>query len=101
MQSWKYMLIVLNNYKQLAANPDIVSKVVAVYNEQREEQDTDPDHALYSGGFRTDEERRWCDAVRMANPEMLDEFGDKTQNPLLRTLLFRYRTEYLIFIITD
>ena len=81
----------LDNYKKLASTPDLVSKIVAIYEEERHSSELDIDHALYSGGFLSDEDRRWCENVINAKPEDLATFGDKTQHEGLKKLLFRYR----------
>lgn len=81
----------LKHYQILASREDLREKVLNVYNQQPEEKDMDADHALYSGGFLSDDERRWCDGVRNSEPENLDSFHNTTQNLTLRTLLFRYR----------
>ncbi|QJR79481.1 exodeoxyribonuclease I [Alteromonas pelagimontana] len=81
----------LANFKVLAAVPDIVDKAVAVYQQENDNTQYDADHALYSGGFINNEDRRWCDDVLQSAPEMLDTLGERTQNIQLRTMLFRYR----------
>ncbi|OFC72644.1 exodeoxyribonuclease I [Alteromonas confluentis] len=81
----------LQNYKTLANYPDLQGKLSSVYNQPYEESDDDADHTLYSGGFLSDADRRWCDEVRETPPELLDRLSEQTQNSTLRTLLFRYR----------
>lgn len=81
----------LQHYKTLASYPELQAKLTAVYNQPYEESDDDADHTLYSGGFLSDADRRWCDEVRDTQPELLDRLSEQTQNPTLRTLLFRYR----------
>lgn len=81
----------LANYKQLVADTSWIQKLTDLYNTEHDEQELDPDHALYSGGFLTREEKNWCDDVRTSSPEQLTSLADKTQNPTLKSLLFRYR----------
>ncbi len=80
----------LENYKRLAAS-DITQKLSDVYNTPHDDADNDADHSLYSGGFLSDEERRWCEQVHASAPEALDRLASQTQNQTLKTLLFRYR----------
>lgn len=81
----------LANYQALCNVPDLARKLVEIYNEQRDDVEEDIDHALYSGGFMSDEERRWCNQVLSTAPESLSGLADKTQNAKLRSQLFRYR----------
>lgn len=79
------------NFKQLAVADDLIARAEQVYNDAPGDQDDDIDHALYSGGFLTDEERSWCVDVTEADPEQLSALADKTQNQKLQSMLFRYR----------
>ena len=81
----------LDNYRKIAANPEIAQKLVALYDIEEEHGEQDIDHALYSGGFLSEEDRRWCDQVIESRPENLIAIADNTQHPGLRALLFRYR----------
>ena len=81
----------LEAFSKLSAQPDLADKLVAVFNEQPENAEEDVDHALYSGGFLSNDERRWCDSVIESQPESLAALADETQNPRLRSQLFRYR----------
>lgn len=90
----------LKHYQTLASRQDIWDKVKEVYNQPLEDTEVDADHALYTGGFLSDEERRWCDDVRESEPDLLDSFHDTTQNLTLRTLLFRYRARNYPYTLT-
>ena len=81
----------LSNYQTLAKAQGLANKLIDVYTEDYGDKEDDVDHALYSGGFMSDEERRWCNDVISSAPENLSTFADKTQNAKLRTQLFRYR----------
>lgn len=81
----------LDNYRQLANAPELAEKLVQIYNDSFTDDDVDIDHALYSGGFLNDDDRRWCEQVIEANPEQLSALEDKTQHNGLKRLLFRYR----------
>ena len=81
----------LNNYKTLASKPELVAKLVEVYNKEVSSPEPDVDHALYSGGFLNDEDRRWCESVINAKPDDLATLSENTQHEGLRKQLFRYR----------
>lgn len=81
----------LENYKRLAEDNAWRDTLIELYNEPHEDSEVDADHALYSGGFLTNEEKHWCDDVREAQPEQLSVLAERMQNPKLKTLLFRYR----------
>ena len=81
----------LDNYRKIAANPEIAQKLVALYDIEEEHDEQDIDHALYSGGFLSEEDRRWCEQVIESRPENLIAIADNTQHQGLRALLFRYR----------
>ncbi|MCU7553933.1 exodeoxyribonuclease I [Alteromonas sp. ASW11-19] len=81
----------LANFKLMSQHPEVWQKLLQVYDEPHPDSDDDADHALYSGGFLNDEDRRWCERVREADPYQLPALADDTHNPRLRTLLFRYR----------
>jgi exodeoxyribonuclease-1 len=81
----------LDNYRKIAANPEIAQKLVALYDIEDEHDEQDIDHALYSGGFLSEEDRRWCEQVIESRPENLIAIADNTQHQGLRALLFRYR----------
>ena len=81
----------LDNYKKIAASPEIAQKLVALYDIEEEHGEQDIDHALYSGGFLSEEDRRWCEQVIESRPENLIAIADNTQHQGLRALLFRYR----------
>jgi exodeoxyribonuclease-1 len=81
----------LDNYRKIAANPEIAQKLVALYDIEEEHGEQDIDHALYSGGFLSEEDRRWCEQVIESRPENLIAIADNTQHQGLRALLFRYR----------
>ncbi|TPV59741.1 exodeoxyribonuclease I [Aestuariibacter sp. GS-14] len=81
----------LAHYRQLVAHTSWIQKLVELYHTEHDELEQDPDHALYSGGFLTNEEKHWCTAVRESAPEQLVSLADKIHNPTLKSQLFRYR----------
>lgn len=79
------------HFNLLKNAPQALQHALAVFDEPHEERQEDVDHALYSGGFLNQDERRWCDQVIHADPEVLGSLSELTQNPRLRSMLFRYR----------
>ncbi|WP_218353604.1 exodeoxyribonuclease I [Alteromonas lipotrueiana] len=91
----------LDNFKQLSQVDGLATKLTSVYAKEREQQPDDIDHALYSGGFLTDEERRWCEQVHQTDAEQLTTLTDKIQNQKLRDMLFRYRARNYSHTLTE
>lgn len=91
----------LENFKKLAAVSDLAQKLTQVYSTQPESDQEDVDHALYSGGFLNDEERRWCNEVISRDPEQLSAMSELTQNNKLKTMLFRYRARNYPHTLTE
>ncbi|NVK55368.1 MAG: exodeoxyribonuclease I [Alteromonadaceae bacterium] len=81
----------LDNYRRLAADTTWIASLIDLYDQPHGDDNQDADHALYSSGFLTNEEKSWCDDVRHCAPEQLTTLSERTQNQRLKTLLFRYR----------
>ncbi|GEA11298.1 exodeoxyribonuclease I [Alteromonas sp. KUL49] len=81
----------LNNYQALVNHQHLAQLLREVYNQPFDEKDVDIDHALYSGGFLSNEDRGWCNQVLESSPNSLAALSDETQHVGLRSLLFRYR----------
>tara|TARA_X000001388_G_scaffold18111_2_gene11368 strand:- start:12422 stop:13906 length:1485 start_codon:yes stop_codon:yes gene_type:complete len=81
----------LENYRRLSQHTDLALKLSKVFEDGEFDDDQDVDHALYSGGFLNDEDRRWCEQVLEATPDALAALSDQTQHPRLKSQLFRYR----------
>ncbi|GFD89041.1 exodeoxyribonuclease I [Tenacibaculum sp. KUL152] len=81
----------LDNYRKLAAHPELAEKLAHVFTIDERADEHDIDHALYSGGFLNDEDKRWCEQVVSSSPENLATLAEKTQHEGLKKLLFRYR----------
>ena len=81
----------LENYRILAQERDLGMKLSNVYENDTDDKEQDIDHALYSGGFLSTEDRHWCDKVLASSPEQLGALAEETQHVGLRALLFRYR----------
>ena len=81
----------LDNYRRLAKANGLAEKLRQVYELEVYDNELDIDHALYSGGFLSDEDKRWCDQVLDSSPDDLATLGHATHNENLKRLLFRYR----------
>lgn len=91
----------LDNFKQLSALPDLTTRLSQVYAAPPSTEQPDIDHALYSGGFLNDDERRWCDQVTQSDPEQLAGLAEQTQNQKLRSMLFRYRARNFSYTLSE
>ena len=91
----------LTNFKRLSENQTLREKVVEVYTDEREFDLPDPDQALYQAGFPTDDEQRWKELVLDSEPHALGDLADITQNPRLKTQLFRYRARNYPHLLTE
>ena len=74
-----------------AAQPALAAKLAEVFSIPYPARDTDPDFALYGGGFLAPADRALCQDVRQATPEALASLQPDFIDPRLTTLLFRYR----------
>jgi exodeoxyribonuclease-1 len=81
----------LKNLAIIRANPDLKAKLQSVFNQNSEASDIDPEHALYTGGFFSDQDKHLIDSVREANSDSLTNLSLPFKDPRLHTLLFRYR----------
>ncbi|MFC3095834.1 exodeoxyribonuclease I [Alteromonas sediminis] len=81
----------LENYKKLKDNPLNMAKLVALFDTDYDGEEQDVEQSLYSGGFLTQEEKYWCEAVRESSEHQLVNLQNQCQNIRLRTLLYRYR----------
>lgn len=62
-----------------------------VYDQEHESKQVDPEHALYSGGFFSDQDKAKMETLRQSPPEQLAALADDFKDARLATLLFRYR----------
>lgn len=75
---------------QLRNESGLVDKLRAIYSESMEAA-TDPDLALYSGGFFEDSDRKLMDKVRQADADTLINLDLPFQDPRLEEMLLRYK----------
>jgi len=74
----------------LRTEPGLVDKLRAIYSEPMEAA-SDPDLALYSGGFFEDSDRKLMDKVRQADADTLIHLDLPFQDPRLEEMLLRYK----------
>ena len=71
--------------------PELATKIVDVYDDDIQSGELDIDHALYSGGFLNDEDRRWCERVIEAQPDDLATLSEKHSTKGSESSYFEYR----------
>lgn len=81
----------LRNLAVIKQHPEIKQKLLAMYTRTEQRKAVDPEHALYSGGFFSDEDRKLIDQVRHASEQKLTDLSLPFDDPRLATLLFRYK----------
>ena len=70
---------------------DFISKLTQVYSENKFEPITNPDHALYSGGFFNNSDKHKMEKIRSSSWSELAKSHYQFTDPRLEELLFRYR----------
>jgi exodeoxyribonuclease I len=77
--------------QQLLSQAGLTEKLAAVYQMSAFEAISDPDQALYSGGFFSRDDRRRMDQILACDPAGLQDFPLVFDDPRLPEMLFRYR----------
>lgn len=80
----------LANLQMLRSQTGLEQKLSSLY-EDAEPLEQDADHALYSGGFLSDQDQQRCAQLHETPPEQLDKFINQFSDSRLNTLLFRFR----------
>ena len=75
----------------LLAAEDLEAKLKSVHERTEFEPLTDPDQALYSGGFFSRDDRRRMERILQADPGALHDFPPVFDDARLPEMLFRYR----------
>tara|TARA_R110000823_G_scaffold295738_6_gene415692 strand:+ start:18516 stop:19976 length:1461 start_codon:yes stop_codon:yes gene_type:complete len=83
-------LAMLQNYRQTESKA-FNEKIREIYKKRTSAETVDPDLALYSGGFFSDQDRRSMEAIRAARPEELASQSWVFEDQRLPEMLFRYR----------
>jgi exodeoxyribonuclease-1 len=81
----------LNNLQWLKTMPAIIPKLMQVFSEEFSREISDPEQALYSGGFFNEHDKALITQVNQAQENELIELKLPFKDPRLSTLLFRYR----------
>ena len=81
----RHNLAILRNYSGLSA------KLADIFSVDDFEQDGDPDHMLYSGGFFNEPDKRAMEIIRQSAPQQLAELDLAFQDPRLEEMFFRYK----------
>lgn len=76
---------------QLRNSPDLKQKLAEVFSVSDFEEDLDPDHMLYSGGFFGDIDKKNMDVIRATSPDQLSTLELAFQDPRLEEMFLRYR----------
>ncbi|MES9968747.1 MAG: exodeoxyribonuclease I [Candidatus Thiodiazotropha sp.] len=77
--------------QQLLADSSFLEKIANVHRRTDFEPVTDPDQALYSGGFFSRDDRQRMDAILATEPASLAQFPLVFDDARLPEMLFRYR----------
>ncbi len=70
---------------------DLTQKITEIFTKPDYEAIDDPDAALYSGGFFSDNDKRKMELIRNADPNHLTTMSIPFDDPRLPEMLFRYR----------
>lgn len=82
----------LANINKITAAPDLTQKLREVFSAYSEPQsNTDPDLAIYSGGFFADADKSTMAKIRSLSPEKLANSQFSFTDKRLTEMLFRYR----------
>ncbi len=93
----------LKNLQKIKLAANLPEKIAAVHSEplKHTEKSQDPDLALYSGGFFSDDDKPAMAMVRSANPEQLSKLQANFSDPRLPELFFRYKARNYPSTLTD
>ena len=91
-QRWEIDLQRIESHRQqILEVKSLVTKIQAVHQRRVFEPISDPDLALYSGGFFSNGDRRCMDDIRQQAPQALANFPLNFDDQRLPEMLFRYR----------
>lgn len=77
--------------RQLLGADAVKAKIAAIFTEPERPPETNPDLALYSGGFFGDADRDRFERIRQATPVELAALDPGFDDPRCAEMLFRYR----------
>jgi exodeoxyribonuclease-1 len=81
----------LQNLQKIKTNLKCIDKLQEVYAIKEEREPLDAEHALYSGGFFSSDDKALMNQIIGADVEKLTDFSLPFEDERLGTLLFRYR----------
>ncbi|SKA57441.1 exodeoxyribonuclease I [Enterovibrio nigricans] len=91
----------LDNLKKLQAHPEIREKLVELFAEKREyDESNNVDAALYEGFF-SPSDRSTMDIIRQTKPENLPALDIQVSDSRIKPLLFRYRARNYAWTLTE
>ena len=79
----------------------IANNIRDVYKSNKYEAVTNPDHALYSGGFFSHSDKNEMDVIRKTEFKFLKNMKFEFKDPRLETMLFRYRARNCFESLSD
>ena len=92
LSAWKLDLEAMRGHlKWIRARPELIERLVEVYNENPPTPSNDPDLMIYSGGFFSDRDKQEMQRVRTTAPSLLAEEEFRFEDVRLDEMLFRYR----------
>ncbi|MEP1384146.1 MAG: exodeoxyribonuclease I [Paraglaciecola sp.] len=91
----------LQNLQIIKDNVPLVDKLTEVYNGERSAIDVDPEHALYSGGFFSKNDKNLMQQVVTSDAQGLTATDFPFEDERLHTLLFRYKARNFPETLTD
>lgn len=84
--------IMQQNLQWLRAHPEIIAKLISVFDRAYDEKSTiDPDLMIYSGGFFSQNDKAAMNSIRTSNEQALAESEFAFQDSRLAEMLFRYK----------
>ncbi len=88
---WQIDVGLAEQHLAMIRDASLDSKLKQVYSGREFDQVTDPDHALYAGGFFSDADRRSMELVRSIPSTDLATLNISFEDARLPEMLFRYR----------
>jgi exodeoxyribonuclease-1 len=86
------LVLCQNNIDKIKSAKGVAEKLATVFSGHADTgQDSDPDLAIYSGGFFSEADRQKMVKIRVTSPEQLAKSKFSFTDPRLPEMLFRYR----------
>ncbi|WP_289030100.1 exodeoxyribonuclease I [uncultured Paraglaciecola sp.] len=91
----------LDNLQIIKNNESLLAKLIEVYSEEHSPENVDPEHALYSGGFFSHNDKNLMEQVVKAKANELTDVAFPFEDERLHTLIFRYKARNFPETLTD